>query len=420
MFRVVETREALERLGAAAAAVGRDLSFMEVCGTHTVSAFRSGLHSLMPRNVRLLSGPGCPVCVTSQRDIDLLIAAATVPGVTVCTYGDMLRVTGSRGTLEQARGRGATVRVIYSALDAVRLAATEPTRQVVFVAVGFETTAPATAVAILEAERLGLQNFTVLASHKRVLPAMTALLEAGHVRVDGFLCPGHVAIIVGGEAFRPIVDNFGMPCVIAGFEDLHIAAGVAKLAEMVCDDRADLANLYPQAVTAEGNAHAMELIARVFDWTDAAWRGIGMLPRSGMVMRPAFSAFDAQARFGLVAADVPEPPGCLCGEVITGRATPHDCKLFGKACTPTRAIGPCMVSSEGTCQAWFKYHRAPAAGAPATGAGPVPTLAAPDLGVAGLSLPKANAGHAQGAAGRSPRRAAARNGTARRKERTGR
>ncbi len=355
--RIVESREALARLRAAAEKLSAPVNFMEVCGTHTVSIFRSGLHSLMPANVTLLSGPGCPVCVTSQGDIDQFIELALRPGVAFFTYGDMLRVTGSAGSLERARGQGADIHIIYSPMDAVKFAAANPSREVVFAAVGFETTTPATAVAILEAQKLGLKNFAVLASHKLVIPAMLALLEGGQVNLNGFLCPGHVSIIIGYEAYRPIVERFHLPCVVAGFEDVHLAASVARLTELVAEGKPALENWYPQAVTAEGNKLAWNLIEKVLEPADVSWRGVGAIPRSGMVIRPEYGQYNARVRYNLQPKEVPEPPGCRCGEVITGRCTPVECKLFGNVCTPIDPIGPCMVSSEGTCQAWFKYHR---------------------------------------------------------------
>jgi hydrogenase expression/formation protein HypD len=352
-----QTFDSLQRLRLAAERADRPLRFMEVCGTHTMSAFRSGLHSLLPGNVTLLSGPGCPVCVTSQGDIDQLIELARRPNVTLCTYGDMLRVIGSAGSLEQCRADGADIRVVYSALDAVRLAEINQGRQVIFAAVGFETTTPATAAAVLEADRLFLGNFTILASHKLIMPAMRALLESGDVHVDGFLCPGHVSVIIGAAAFEPIVDDYHLPCVIAGFEGPQIAAALARLVEMVADGKPTLENLYSQAVTEEGNPAAQAIIEKVFIPADWQWRGLGELRGSGLALRPEFSRYDARLRFSLQTPASKEPPGCRCGDVITGRAIPTDCKLFGTACTPVRALGPCMVSSEGTCQAWFKYQR---------------------------------------------------------------
>ena len=347
----------LRRLESAADAIGRPVTFMEVCGTHTMSAFRTGLNSLTPANVTLLSGPGCPVCVTAQGDIDRMIELAETKAATICTYGDMLRVPGRFGSLEKARSRGADVRIIYSALDAVRLAERAPEREVAFAAVGFETTAPATSAALLRAEARSLTNFTVLVSHKRVIPAMTGLLDGGEVNVDGFLCPGHVSVIIGADAYRPIVEQYGMPCVIAGFEDHLMADGLACLAEQVRDGRSELVNHYPEAVTASGNQVAQNLLQQVFEPTDMRWRGLGVIPDSGLTLRARFHRFDAAERFGLAEMEDHEPKKCVCGKVITGLATPHDCELFATVCTPIQPIGPCMVSSEGTCQAWFKYRR---------------------------------------------------------------
>jgi len=368
----------VDRLAAAAetlARAGRSVSFMEVCGTHTVNAFRSGLHGLMPANVRLLSGPGCPVCVTSQGDIDLLIElgmrsvnAQNGRGIVLCTYGDMMRVTGAAGSLELARSRGADVRVVYSALDAVKLAAVKQDQggrgDVVFAAVGFETTAPATACAVLEAQRRGLTNFAVLASHKLIMPALRALLgtfttEARRhgtgLNVDGFLLPGHVSVILGADVFAPIVQDYAFPCVIAGFEPVQILSGLTRLTEMAAESKPQLENMYPQAVTARGNRVAQTVMEQVFEPIDACWRALGVLKGSGLGVRAQYQAYDAAAKYGLVAVEGKEPPGCRCGEVITGRCTPGECPLFGRVCTPIDPIGPCMVSSEGVCAAWFKY-----------------------------------------------------------------
>jgi hydrogenase expression/formation protein HypD len=370
MFEVAnESRSAVERLVQSAARLARPAAYMEVCGTHTVNAFRSGLHSLMPWNVKLLSGPGCPVCVTAQGEIDQMIELASGAGVTLCTYGDMLHVPGTRGSLEEARGCGAGVRVIYSALDAVKLAEREPGRQAVLAAVGFETTAPTTAAAVLAADRARLGNFTVLASHKRIIPAMRGLLEAGQVNVDGFLCPGHVAVVIGSDAFGPIVRDFALPCVIAGFEDQQIASGLAQLVEQTAAGEAAVENHYPQAVSAAGNVRAREVMEEVFEPVDAYWRGLGELRGSGLAVRGRYGRFDAQVRYELPVQHREEMRGCRCGEVITGRAEPGECGLFGTACTPARPVGPCMVSPEGSCQAWFKYRRGAGGGRVAEGGG---------------------------------------------------
>ena len=349
----------LKRLNEAASAINGCATFMEVCGTHTMSAFRCGLHSLIPANITLLSGPGCPVCVTAQGDIDLLITLASDYDVTLCTYGDMLRVPGQRGSLEAARSSGADVRIVYSALDAVKLAGSLPERQVVFAAVGFETTAPATAIAVQRAEALHLDNFTALASHKLVIPAMLALLDGGQVNLDGFLCPGHVSVIIGSDAYLPVVNKYGIPCVIGGFENRQMASSLAVLAEQMRDGRTELINDYREAVKPQGNEQAQKLLGEVFEPADVRWRGLGVIPQSGLVLCQRYGGYDAKKRFDLTTPKDCEPRGCRCGEVIRGLVRPDECKLFNTVCTPINPIGPCMVSSEGTCQAWFKYHRTP-------------------------------------------------------------
>lgn len=356
--RLAQVRRTLDRLHDAAAVIDGEVKLMEVCGTHTMSAFRSGLHSLMPDNVTLLSGPGCPVCVTAQGDIDLMIELAIERDVVLCTYGDMLRVPGQRGSLEQARSGGADVRVVYSALDAVKLADQQRDRRVVFAAVGFETTAPASAAAVLAAHQRKLDNFSILASHKRVVPAMLALLaDPTGVDLAGFLCPGHVSVVIGAEAYRPIVEEYGVSCVIGGFEEEHMAAAIAALVEQVRDGVAHLDNAYPQVVTASGNRAAQACIDAVFGPVDARWRGLGVIPESGLAVHGHLERFDAMKVYDLRPLDDVEPRGCVCGQVIAGKVTPTQCKLFGSVCTPINPIGPCMVSSEGTCSAWFKYGR---------------------------------------------------------------
>lgn len=352
-----QSQKWLQALRDSASQLSHAARFMEVCGTHTMAAFRCGLHSLIPDKVTLLSGPGCPVCVTAQGDIDQMIDVAQLPDVTICTYGDMIRVPGKNGSLERARSQGADVRVVYSTMDAVKLAQKLPQKQVIFAAVGFETTAPATAAAIKRAASLGLNNFSVLASHKRVMPAMMGLLAAGDINIDGFLLPGHVAVIIGTEAFRPILEQYHLPCVVSGFEDFQMTQGLARLTQQVATGKAELVNDYPQVVKPGGNPAALAILEEVYDTTDATWRGIGVIPASGMTLKDQFANFNAAHRFNLPAMHSPEPAGCACGDVIKGKTTPADCKLFGKACTPINPIGPCMVSSEGTCQAWFKYNR---------------------------------------------------------------
>lgn len=335
---------------------GREvLQLMEVCGTHTVSLFRSGVKSMLPATVRLLSGPGCPVCVTSQGYIDAACDLAGRAGVTVCTYGDMMRVPGRSGSLAERRGSGARVMVVYSTRDALRYAAANPAEQVVFLAVGFETTAPATAAAVLEARKLGLSNFSVLTAHKLVVPAMLALLAEGQVPLAGFLCPGHVSVIIGSDAYAPIVTQFAKPCVVAGFEPAQMLEGVVHLVRQATAGEARVENVYGVAVSPGGNAAAQRLLDDAFRPADAVWRAIGVIPASGLDLRDGLAEFDAARRFGLDLSANDEAPGCLCGQVIQGKVTPAECPLFGRACTPMHPIGPCMVSSEGTCAAWHKY-----------------------------------------------------------------
>ncbi len=333
------------------------IRLMEICGTHTVSLFRTGVKSMLPAAVRLISGPGCPVCVTSQGYIDAAIALAADPRVTICTYGDMVRVPGQTGSLERHRAAGSNVVVVYSARDAVNYAAEHPDREVVFLAVGFETTAPASAAAVIEAEKRGLENFTVLAGHKLVMPAMETLLEGGDVPIDGFLCPGHVSVIIGTEAYRPVVEQYGKPCVVVGFEPEQMLRGILRLVEMVAAGQCELENVYSVAVEDDGNAIARQWMDQVFEPAPVVWRAMGTIAESGLELRAPYRRFNALARFGLEIGPDYDPPGCRCGEVIQGKVQPYECTLFGSRCTPTEPVGPCMVSSEGTCAAWYKYGR---------------------------------------------------------------
>lgn len=333
------------------------MAVMEVCGTHTVSLFRTGVKAFLPESFRVVSGPGCPVCVTSQGYIDAASQLALRPEVTIASYGDMLRVPGQHGSLEKHRANGASILVVYSVRDALRFAAENPGRQVVFLAVGFETTAPATAAAVLEAEKKGLKNFSVLLGHKVVMPAVEALLAAGDVPLDGFLLPGHVSVIIGSDAFQPVAKRFGKPAVVTGFEPEQMLQGLLRLAELVAQKRAAIENVYGVAVAEKGNLVAQAFLDKVFVPADTEWRALGVIPGSGLGLRPQWAAFDAAQRFGITFGADYDPPGCICGEVIQGKALPNDCPHFAKGCTPRRPIGPCMVSSEGTCAAWYKYGR---------------------------------------------------------------
>ncbi|HSM74268.1 MAG TPA: hydrogenase formation protein HypD [Desulfobacterales bacterium] len=351
-------RRIAQRLIAQIHAVSRrPVRLMEVCGTHTMAIFRSGLRALLPETITLVSGPGCPVCVTAQREIDQFVALARCEGVILTTFGDLLRVPGSGSSLQQARAAGCDVRVVYSPLDALALAAQNPAQKVVFLGVGFETTAPTVAAALLSARARGVSNFLVFAAHKRTPPAVAALMAAPDLRVDGFLLPGHVCLVAGTRAFQPLVDRYRIPCVVGGFEPVDLLRALARLVAQIEAGEALLENAYERAVTVAGNAKARAAMAAVFADVDAEWRGLGVIPGSGLKIAAAHRALDAEASFDLSVPDVPEPRGCACGEVLKGIKLPTDCVLYQKACTPLHPVGPCMVSSEGTCAAYFRYHR---------------------------------------------------------------
>lgn len=339
---------------------GRPLNLMEVCGTHTMSIGRYGFRSVMPAGLTLLSGPGCPVCVTANRDIDRAIALARIPDVTVATFGDMMRVPGSSTTLAAEKAAGRDVRMVYSPIDAVDLAERAPERQVVFIAVGFETTAPAIAATVLEAQARGLANFSVFCAHKTTPPALRAIADDPETKIDGFILPGHVSTITGLAPYRFLVDEFGIPGVVTGFEPVDILTSVELLCRMAARGEARIENAYQRGVSADGNPVARALVDQVFEPCDAVWRGLGTLPSSGLAVRPAFADFDAARRFGeqLDALTEPtrEPAGCRCGDVLRGAIAPSACPLFGRACTPEHPVGPCMVSSEGSCAAYFRYR----------------------------------------------------------------
>ncbi len=328
---------------------------MEFCGGHTHTVLRFGFRQLLPSSVRLIAGPGCPVCVTSTRDLDRAIAVALIRGVTLVTFGDMLRVPGSKGTLQEARARGADVRVVYSTLDALAVARAHPDREIVFLAVGFETTAPSVAAAVLGAQQEGLKNFSILSLHKLTPPAMKAILDAGEVRISGILGPGHVTTIIGADTWRFLVRDYGIPCAVAGFEPIDILMAVHALVDSIERKSPEVMNAYGRSARPEGNPHAQGYIARVFQADTAEWRGLGKVPVSGLCLRDAFAGFDAASRFPIAVEPAEEPAGCLCGEVLRGRIEPPECPLFSRACSPEHPIGPCMVSSEGACAAHILY-----------------------------------------------------------------
>ena len=333
----------------------RPVTFMEVCGTHTVNIFRFGLRSLFPEKLNLVSGPGCPVCVTPTEEIDFLIAVAREPGVILATFGDMLRVPGSESSLKEARAEGAEITLVYSPLDAVELAQKVPQKRVVFAAVGFETTAPAVAVAVLEAYKVGLENLFFAVSHRTMPRALDALLSSGEVHLDGLILPGHVATITGAAYFGFVAEKHHLPAVVTGFDPHQIMKGLYLLAKQVADGRAEVEIAYREAVTWEGNIMGKQLMRKVFEPCDARWRGLGLLPGSGLKLREKYATFDARRAFPLELPTAREPYGCRCGDILCGRATPPECPLFAKVCRPESPKGPCMVSSEGTCAAWYAY-----------------------------------------------------------------
>jgi hydrogenase expression/formation protein HypD len=349
----LDLQTAFTRMNEACAKIGRPIQVMEVCGTHTVSIFRGGIRTLLPKTLKLLSGPGCPVCVTDQSYIDVVLKLVQRPDILIATYGDMIRVPGSAGSLETLGLRN--VQVVVSSDDAVQLALKNPTKIVVFLAVGFETTTPSTAVAVAEAERLELDNFCVLCGHKVVVPAMNALLGGMNHRIDAFLCPGHVTVIIGSDAYRPVVERFGVPCVVAGFEPLQILSGLAEICQQLADKRPQVSSVYHAVVTPKGNLTAQKLISQYFEPYDGLWRGLGRIPMGSLRFRAEYRLYDALARFGIDEVPGKELPGCRCGEVLCGLIDPPDCAMFAKVCNPETPIGPCMVSSEGACSAWYKY-----------------------------------------------------------------
>ena len=331
---------------------------MEVCGTHTMAIAAAGIKSMLPTGVQLLSGPGCPVCVTPPQVIDAVLDLSMEKDVVLTTYGDMLRVPGSRpgDSLLRRRALGAQVETVYSPVDAVEIALARPEKQVVFLGVGFETTAPGTAAAVLTAKEKGAENFTLWSMLKLVEPALRALIAMEGFNVDGFLCPGHVATIIGEKGFRYLPEEYGLPAVIAGFEAEDILLAVYKLLRQLADKDAKLENEYTRAVSSEGNRLAQRMIARCFRPRPDVWRGLGRIEASGLGLAPELEAFDAEKRFGVICGEAEPPTACRCGEVITGRLAPVGCPMFGKACTPEDPVGPCMVSSEGACAAAYKYQ----------------------------------------------------------------
>ncbi|MEJ2538482.1 MAG: hydrogenase formation protein HypD [Gemmatimonadota bacterium] len=354
-YRREEDAQALLR--AIEARVTRPWSLMEVCGGQTHTLVKSGIDRMLPEEITLVHGPGCPVCVTPLEMIDRAVAIAARRDVIFTSFGDMLRVPGSETDLLSVKAGGGDVRIVYSPLDAVTLARNHPDRQVVFFAVGFETTAPANAMAAWHARELGLDNFSMLVSHVLVPPAMEAILGAPDNRVQAFLAAGHVCAVMGYHEYEPLAERHGVPMVVTGFEPVDLLQGILMAVEMLEEDRHGVANQYSRAVTREGNRPAQDQLRRVFRVTDRIWRGIGEIPASGFGLRPEFDEYDAILRFDVAGVSAEEPEECRAGEVLTGHLKPPDCPAFGTVCTPSTPLGAPMVSTEGACAAYFQYAR---------------------------------------------------------------
>ncbi|MCJ7593640.1 MAG: hydrogenase formation protein HypD [Desulfobacterales bacterium] len=334
----------------------RKIRLMEVCGTHTMAIFRNGIREILPETISLLSGPGCPVCVTSQSEIDSFIELSRVDDVIVTTFGDLMRVPGRDSSLQRERADGKDIRVVYSSSDAIDIAGKNPLKKVVFLGVGFETTAPTIAASILSARKMGVQNFSVFCAHKLIPPALEALLKREGLKVEGLILPGHVSVIIGMKAYLPLVGRYHIPCAITGFEPVDILQAISVLVEQIETGSANLENCYPRVVAFEGNPKAEQIMDQVFEPCDAVWRGLGSIPGSGLRIRDEYASLDAQKVFGISLPSSEEPRGCSCGEILTGLKIPPECPLYKTVCSPIHPVGPCMVSSEGTCAAYYRYQ----------------------------------------------------------------
>lgn len=341
--------EAIRRISSA------DYAFMEVCGGHTSAIHRFGIPSLLPENIRLLSGPGCPVCVTATEFIDKAVSLSLEPGIIITTFGDLIRVPGSESSLENCRSAGADIRIVFSPLEALNIAVSNPSKKVIFLGVGFETTAPGTAVAIKKAAETGTRNFMVLCAHKIMPPAMEAIIMDG-TRINGFICPGHVATVAGSKIFRFIPEKYGLGCVVSGFEPADILQSILMLVKQVNNNKPEVETEYRRAVKENGNESALGNMHDVFELCDSWWRGLGTIPASGLRIKNEFRDFDADEAFAFSLSAKDENPMCICGNVLRGVATPTECPLFGKVCNPDNPVGACMVSGEGACNIHYKFH----------------------------------------------------------------
>lgn len=333
----------------------RPARLMEFCGGHTVSIAKHGIRQLLPPTIEMLSGPGCPVCVTANADLDKAIALTWLPDVIVATFGDMIKVPASRSSLQQAKAEGGDVRIVYSTQDALEIAQHNPSKAVVFIGIGFETTAPTVAASVLQAEQQGIDNYYVLSQHKLCPPVIKALLDSGEVKLDGIVCPGHVSAVIGSYPYEFIPRGYGIACVVSGFEPLDILLCVDMLVAQIESGEPRVEIAYRRGVKPEGNKVALELMYKVFEVCDGNWRGIGVVPESGLRLREEYRHYDAEHAFQIAPGEPVEPKGCICGDILRGVKTPLDCKLFRAVCNPEHPVGPCMVSSEGSCAAYYQY-----------------------------------------------------------------
>jgi hydrogenase expression/formation protein HypD len=357
-FRSPEDAERLAERIAGLVEPGRHYKLMEVCGGHTHTIYKHGIEDLLPPEVELVHGPGCPVCVIPMGRQDDAIAIARRPEVIFTTFGDMMRVPATHGSLLDAKALGADVRMVYSPLDALRIARENPDREVVFFAIGFETTTPSTAITLLRARAAGITNFSVFANHVTIIPAIKAILDSPDLRLDGFIGPGHVSTVIGVRPYRWIARDHGKPVVVSGFEPLDILQGVYRILRQLADGRSEVENQYTRVVRDEGNLAALKAIAETMELRSTfEWRGLGFISQSALKLRPEFAAWDAEVRYEVPGIRVADPKACQCGEVLKGVIKPWECKVFGTACTPDRPIGTCMVSSEGACAAYYNFGR---------------------------------------------------------------
>jgi len=337
--------------------VTKPLRIMEVCGSHTMAIFRDGLRSILPEGMELISGPGCPVCVTSASHMDAFISIANRPGVRVAIFGDLLKVPGSHGSLANASSRGAKIDIVYSPMDGLKIAKNNPDELIVFLGVGFETTTPGIAATLLTAKKQNVENFLLFSTQKTMLAPMRVLLSDPNLKIDGLLCPGHVSTIIGAGAWESLVSEFGLACAVGGFETADLLKSLTLLARQVGENKPRVENAYPRAVSWGANIRAKRMVEEIFEPADMAWRGLGIIPDSGLRIRPQYAEFDAEVQLDIDLVETTEPEGCICGEILKGMSSPEECPLFDTGCTPQNPTGPCMVSSEGTCAAYHKYGR---------------------------------------------------------------